>query len=57
MTKVDSYTLLEGQKIVCRIEACNQISFSIDNNVVLTSTNLNVLEPNLKNIKFAVLNY
>jgi len=57
MTKADSYSLLEGQKIVCRIEACKEVSFSIDNNVVLTSSLLNVLDVNLKNIKFAVLNY
>lgn len=57
MTKVDSYTLQEGQKIVCRIEATKEVSFAIDGSVVLRSTQLNLLDKDLKNIKFVVLNH
>mmetsp|Transcript_69552 Transcript_69552/g.149914 ORF Transcript_69552/g.149914 Transcript_69552/m.149914 type:complete len:120 (+) Transcript_69552:1858-2217(+) len=57
MTVLSTYTLCVGQKVECRIVAGQEVTFKVDGKLVLKSTKLNIIDADLKNIKFGILNY
>lgn len=57
MVKVVDYVLANDQKIECKIDSGKEITFKVDGQLVLKSAKLDVLDPNLKNIKLAIFNY
>lgn len=54
LNKCNPYSLCKGNKIECRIECGKEISFKVDNQLVLKTDNLSIFDKNVENGKLNV---